>query len=471
MARNQIYISLLVFLFVLTLDGYFLEAHTGHPRNPSTPSEKTLPLIAMAPDGVAWVGWFDHRSGSYALHLQQLDKDDTPLFSEGGLVVSSHSQDEGLFGWDLIADSKNHAVLAFSDLRSGEKLTAHAYRVSPTGKKTWGKDGRLLSAEGRAALAPKVVETSDGDFVFVWNEHGALIDGRVRMQRLSAEGRTRFKSGGVVVAAQGGESPGMVDLVASGSSVILSWIRDLSYMHNKRHLWADRFSSSGKSVWGRPTIVYDAFSLPMGYAPRVLSTKSGGIAIVWHCSERLLYQSFVQQLDAWGRKLFNPAGQDLSSDSTHHHMSPVFTLDSFDRMLVAWSLQNEPQSQQGVWLQKIDSLGNKMLSGRGIDLVSSAKDSHSPPEIATQARHSVVLFVQTKGGYDHLWTLGINQEGEILWMRRLSNKTHGSVGRYQIAMDREGRSLVVWEDDRLGDRGLAFRRVEMDGTLGPIHSL
>ncbi|HTF88111.1 MAG TPA: hypothetical protein VK843_06845, partial [Planctomycetota bacterium] len=60
------------------------------------PGDQAVPKMAAGGDGSTWLGWFDSRSGSYAVYVQRLDPQGVETFAHGGLLVSNQPQSTSL---------------------------------------------------------------------------------------------------------------------------------------------------------------------------------------------------------------------------------------------------------------------------------------------------------------------------------------------------------------------------------------
>src|SRR4030095_7832638 len=143
--------------------------------------EQALPKVAILSDGGCYVGWFDNRSGAYAVSRQRLDAAGVEQWPHGGILVSANPQSTSLVDWDLICDSQDHCVLTFTDTRAGGDLDVYAYRIAPNGAFVWGNNGMTLSNNGDYEPSPRVCETSGGLFAFAWTNTGTLT---IQYQRL-----------------------------------------------------------------------------------------------------------------------------------------------------------------------------------------------------------------------------------------------------------------------------------------------
>jgi hypothetical protein len=116
---------------------------------------ETIPLVASTSDGGAYVAWFDPTDGSYAVRLQRLNAIGAEQWPHNGILISDHPQNSALFGWDMIADSQDEAVIVFSDQRAGGR--SRHLRVSDLadGQFLWGPDGVTLSNNPTSSPRPR----------------------------------------------------------------------------------------------------------------------------------------------------------------------------------------------------------------------------------------------------------------------------------------------------------------------------
>ena len=186
--------------------------------------EQVLTKIAACPDGGCYISWFDHRGSSYAVYLQKLNSLGVKQFASDGLLISNHPQNSSLVDYDLICDENNNAVIAFTDIRNSGEINPFAYKVSPTGTMLWGSNGVTLSDSVNSFQPnPKIVETSDGNFVFAWRIGSGPI--KIAMQKLNSAGVKQWGSGHPLYFSSGtGENYDWPsEVVSDNGSVILYW--------------------------------------------------------------------------------------------------------------------------------------------------------------------------------------------------------------------------------------------------------
>ncbi len=437
------------------------------------PGDQVLPKAAATSDGGSWVGFFDNASGSYRVYVQRYDSKGNALLAPGGLLVSQQPQSSSLVDWDLIADSADDAVLVFTDTRNGGDLDVYAYRIASDGTFLWGGNGVTLSANPDFESDPRVVEASNGDFVFVWNFLGS--PSTLRMQRLDPAGNPLLTLGGADIVSEPGHSPGFAEMVpAAAGSVIVSWVRDINFFTNVKHLRADRFDAAGTPIWSAPVEVFDAYNLPIAYSPELRSDGAGGVLLVWHASDpaTFLFDSFVQHLDGAGNELLPHNGVSLSTTPGMNHLDPDASFVSSTGDIIAfWNEKDGSQNLSGLYAQKIDAQGNRAWGAGGLMILPVNGDTKFPPRTLPLGDGAEAFLTWTPGGtygQDQLLSVRVDGAGNLLWggPRDLCTRPSSKSVRLGVAQEPDGEAVVYWEDSRNGTPDLYGQDIHPDGGLG-----
>jgi hypothetical protein len=318
--------------------------------------------------------------------------------------------------------------------------------------------------------APRVVEASDGDFVFVWQRDPSTGSGDIRMQRLSPAGAPRLAAGGVPIVSALNEDPGFAIMVpADNGTVIVGWLRNIRTFSSPRHLRARKFSPAGTPAWASFVTVYDQFSLPIGYFPEMLPDGAGGAVLCWHRSDGSFYNGFVQHLDATGLELLPHEGVPVSMTGGMHHISPSSAYDpSTGSTYVFWNERNSLQSQWGIYAQKITSAGARAWGDGGLQVMPVDTVFKALPHAASDGGDALAVLPYQPSGTDVLIAWRLNAAGASVWGPApvvLSNAASGKA-RYPVDVDRYGTLKTVWEDDRGGSADVYAQDVLRGGALG-----
>ena len=151
----------------------------------------------------------------------------------------------------MTADSANHAILAFQDIRNGGNNNVVAYRIAPDGSFAWGADGIALSNSTAFDVSPKITVTSAGNAVFAWQADDVII-----MQKVSPSGTLLWGSTGISISSTGATLSWPQLLPVGTDEVILKYFHDTGPPNSPTRLvYAQRYDASGTAVWSSATAI------------------------------------------------------------------------------------------------------------------------------------------------------------------------------------------------------------------------
>lgn len=436
------------------------------------PGDQAVPEIAAVGDGRTWVGWFDNRSGSYALYVQLLDRDGVPQLPADGLLVSANPQSTALVGWDLEADPSGDAVLVFTDTRAGSDLDVYAYRITPAGSFAWGPNGVTLSANDDYEPSPNVARLDDGSFAFVWSRSPSSGGGSVRHQRLDAAGTPLHAPEGLAISGTASERPGFADVVpGGGATYVVQWLRDVASFSSPRHIRAQKFDGAGAPLWPAFAPVYDAGPVPIAYWPVVQPDGQGGAVFAWHRSSVNTFDCLVQRLDANGLEVFPHNGVEVVVAAGLQEFSPSLAwLEGSQEMIVACNQRNGAQSQWATRAQRISSGGLRLWGDAGVELAPLDGVTESFERCVPFGDGAIVAWFESTGfGQTRVLARRLDGAGADVWgpapvavSSLLSAKDD-----LEVAIDGAGSARFAWHDERSDQGDVYAQDVNEDGLLGP----
>jgi hypothetical protein len=440
--------------------------------------EQVLPKVAVTPDGLTWVGWFDHASGNYDVRVQLLDQAGVPLLPVGGQLVSAHpslSLLSGQMDWDLLADAEGNCVLVFSDARAGSDLDVYAYRIDGAGSLLWGPDGVTLSSNDDFEPAVRVAQLVDGRFVFVWSRRPSSGTGELRMQVLDAAGAKQLGPDGTAQTGATNETPGFCDVVpALGGGWIVSWVRDIGSSAILRHVRARRYMADGVPLWPAPVSVFDRGSVPVAYEPQIVSNGANGALIAWHHPTEGVFDVRVQSLDAFGNELYPHNGVVASLEALREELFPALAFDAATgECNVYYVVRDQGPSRWGLSAQRLSPGGARLWGDSGKALLPFDGVLKGPPScVPFGGGAEVLLFDQPDVPQlcTRVLALRVDAAGQLVWgsspamlCSTLSRKVGLAVG-----VDGAGSAVAVWEDERNDSGDVFAQNVHADGGLGLV---
>jgi hypothetical protein len=429
----------------------------------ATTGEQTLTKVATTSDGGAWLGWFDQRSGSYAVYVQRLDAAGNELLTPGGMLVSGNPQSTSLVDWDLICDSLDFCVLTFTDTRAGGDLDVYAYRIATNGAMLWGANGVTVSNNPDFEPNPRVCETSNGDFAVVWSKGATL-----QLQRLDPAGTPQFAGDGLTIPGDAGASPGFVRVCAADSgAVILSWVRTISFSGNK-HVHAQKYDTAGTPLWngGTRLAVFDQASVPIAHEPRLLADGAGGAICAWHFAAGSLFSVRVQHVLANGSEAFVHNGVDVSTSTNSKFDPAIVWQPSLSAVLVSWNERNLGQTMWGIFAQRIDAGGTLAWGTTGVTLRAIDTVEKFAPVAAPFGTFGITTGVlETTGIQQRQVTLfGLDDTGTALFAPHLASSVASDKLRLALATTPSGTSVLAWTDKRTDGGDVFAHAVDAAGS-------
>lgn len=415
--------------------------------------------------GFTYVGFYNNASGNYDVALQLLTPEGIPVFAEGGMIVSAQAQNTWVMDWALAVDDMGNALVSFADIRDGNS-NIHIYKISPSGEFLWGADGISLTANSNYKGPPAVTVAGDGDVVVAWYESAASE--AIFMQRLSGEGELRFADGGIITTQPDDSFPAGNVLVPTGAAdVILGYVPSYSFMGN-RQIKAQRFDAMGASVWADYLWVMDDASIPMGRYFSMAADGFGGVLFNWDVTVGNSFGARVQRVTADGMELMPHNGAFANASGATGQIGGSAVIDPATEITtLVYTQMNPDQNLKGLFVQRFDAAGNRLLGSGGNEL--HPQDSISETRVQLVLTSMGVMgayFVADYNQYasDQVKAFLLDDAGEFAFdVFAASNPS--SKDDPVVALS-TNQIITYWVDERNGTYDMYGQNINFDGTLG-----
>lgn len=435
-----------------------------------------LPKISATADGGCYISWFDTRGGSYAVYLQRLNAQGIKQFAGDGLLISSNPQSTSLVDWDMITDAGNNAVLVFTDTRNGSSINPFAYRISSSGNFLWGANGVTLSNDfGVFQANPKVVETSDNNFVITWT-YGSTPN-KVAMQKLNSAGSKQWGTDPVYLAGGGSENFTYPSLASSDNgSVIALWsgysgtfINPLNYK-----LYSQKFSSAGTRVWNATQdTVYSLGRVTGFFVPKVFSDKNNGAIYVWQDDRNSvnLQSSYVQRFNSDGVNLFPVNGSEASTESGFNKFDAWASyMQATDETYLVWKQANSLQSSFAIYGQRFSANGTRLWTDNAKQFVPFGNDTYINQICFTHDTSMIAGYNEAIFGSadNYQFAFKSDRNGILQWGGTVKDIGNILSGKSKIigTINSSGMAMFAWADNRNDGNGVYAQNINLDGSLG-----
>ena len=316
------------------------------------------------------------ESGMLQLGIGELDNDSLQSRAEELAVWKTAFGDEAdilLYGCDVASGSAGaHFVDALSKL-TGADVAASTDKTGSKADSDWELEQQTGNIETGMLLGP--VQT-------VWQ--GALS---INPSTDQNAGNTSNPN-----AQDTTPSARQVAMHSDGSFVMV-WSSN-SQDGSGSGIYARHFDSNGNPQTGE--ILVNTTTSDDQMAPAIAMDANGNYVIVWQSSKQESgggnsWGIFAQRFDSSGNKLESEiqVNATVSNDQT----SPSIAMDAAGNFIVVWESNNQDGDGLGIYAQRFDSLGNKILTaGENEFLVNSTTGlNQSQPAVAMNASGAFVI--------------------------------------------------------------------------------
>lgn len=435
--------------------------------------DQVLTKVALTSDGGCYVSWFDNRGSGYTMRLQKFNAFGVKQFAADGLLVSSNPQSSSLVDYDLIADDSNNAIVTFTDTRNGAQITPFAYKISSTGTFLWGANGVDLSADNSVYQAnPRVVQTSDGNYVFIWVF--ASTPRKAHMQKLSRAGVKMWAANNIAISLQGSENVDWPKHVASDNGSIITMYSGYtgSFINPQNYrIYTQKFSTTGTTVWNpTPDTVYALGRVSGFYNPPIASDYNNGAVYTWIDDRNATNGSpYVQRFNSAGARQFPVNGAwVVGADAFLRNQPFSVFMPATGETYCFWRDNNFNQSQSGIYGQKFSVSGTRNWGNEGKIFLPMTSIVPTYIWIGAKDTNIVCVYTQQTGGATYeTKALRTGPSGVIHWNVNVattaSSKTQTST---QIFRTTTGMVYTGWGDDRNGSSDIYVQNISINGALG-----
>jgi hypothetical protein len=380
----------------------------------------------------------------------------------------------------VVSDGCGGVIMAWEDRRSGD-FDIYAQRLDVNGQPLWQPDGvpvctafghqRLYhSSTGTTGFTPLVAD-GDGGVWIVWQDERAFASNQrdIYLQRLDADGRPRFQTDGLPVAAR----PGMEDqptLCLDGAGGVFVVWQDRTVDPVFSDLHGQRVGPDGELLWN------GGVPLPLvvvGWdqkGPSVSPDGTGGFFLAWVDARDDVGDIYAQRFAADGQPLWQ-AGHVPVAVASDGQDAVVAAHADDGALLLAWV--DRRGGGPDIYAQKLAPGDGSALWTANGRAVCTATDSQFRPALAGDGEGgAIIAWFDYRNASGPPWNLDIYAQritaaGAAAWTHD-GVQVCGAPGPQRdvaIAADGQGGAFLVWEDDRLltGREDIYAQRIDRNG--------
>jgi hypothetical protein len=341
-----------------------------------------------------------------------------------------------------------------------------------------------VCSEGGDQLDRVVTSDGDGGAFIAWTDKSDRTNTQVFIQHLNSQGRPTWNPpGGVMVSSSAGYQ---IAITRDNNGGVFIAYAMTALNHIGYHYLVKRIDERGNRYWAEPCAdQYDhpdgGICLPghNGRGVRLVPSDAD-VIVVWNaegqypaCFPRVTETPSVmrtQKFDRSGNRLWPsrlwPSDVCIRTSDTRNHQNFVVTSDGDNGFIAFYYAEPTMHSHDGPWFaQRITSSGEAPWGPSGAVLPEAARLSSAAPD---ESGGGAIAW-----GYEDVFAQRMGALGDRPWGENgipVSTAT-GNQQNPKMINDGIGGFIVVWEDERNGNKDIYAQRINLDGTLGGIPQL
>ncbi len=335
------------------------------------------PAVVATPDGGYWIFWSDSRNGNFDIYGQRLDRNGLPRgtnFRVNDDYASAHQRCSSIG-----MERKGNIVIAWEDERG---LSCDIY---PTGLDSSGNELasnlRLNEDAGGAAQYYPSVAGGNHKFIVAWFDNRA--DGDIYAQFLDFSGQKL--GGNFRVNSDAGNNFQWYPYCAMDSfnRAVVVW---MDYRERQYRIYARRYDEAGNPV-GEEFPVADTAA--EGAYASVVMNSNGYWVVSWMDNRDGDYNIYCQLFRNDGSRI----GRNIRVNTdagTVYQGYPSCAIAEDRTIAITW--EDTRNGNYDVYLQWLDSLGNRLGDNERVNDNSGGSDCYSPSCAFDPSGRLVVLF-------------------------------------------------------------------------------
>lgn len=159
---------------------------------------------------------------------------------------------------------------------------------------------------------------------------------------------------------------------------------------------------------------------------------------------------YLQHIDSNGNKLWTSDGLGVCLDPADQ-ASPTLIPDGTGGLIVAW--EDSRNGNIDIFAQKVDSSGNIKWTTNGISVVLKANYQKNLKLVSDGAGGAIITWQDSVNGLADIYAQRINSSGNVLWTTGgvVICNAAGNQSNPKIQADLSGGAIMAWQDKRNGN--------------------
>ncbi len=225
-------------------------------------------------------------------------------------------------------------------------------------------------------------------------------------------------------------------------------------------LRAQRINSEGMVFWGDRGVDVSEQS-GMGEVASVIPDINGGAIISWRN-----FYVWIQRLDSLGNRMWGEDGIRINNIGDTVGSAPAIVSDGAGGAIIVWSDYRSGSMTHDIYAQRVNSNGDELWTDGGLP-INNNEGAQTQPSIVFDGNNSFISW------FNNTWDIGvqkIDHDGNLLWnVNGVYISPIEPRPKYRaMAADNHGGVIAAWEDFRntsSTESDIYAQRIRSDGEI------
>jgi hypothetical protein len=363
----------------------------------------------------------------------------------------------------LTTDAQGGAILTWKDERAGHG-DIYAQRLNTTGEEQWTANGVVISDTVTEKSLPQIIPDGSGGAFLAWDDY--ITYGDVYAQRINSSGVSQWTEDGVAVcdAAERQDVRSIISDDAGG--IIIAWDDNRTPPGNNTDVYAQRLNSSGAAQWTANGVQVTNLS-GLEYHSRAVTDGAGGVIIAWDDNRAGNTDIYAQRLgSAAGTPQWTANGEVVCNEATAGQTTPLILSDGAGGAFIIWI--DSRNGDKDIYAQHLNSSGAAQWTENGVVVCDATGDQSSDYEqdiISDGSGGMIVVWIDERSGNKDIYAQRLNSSGVAQWTEDgvVVSSATGDQDTPVMYPDGSGGAFITWADSRSGTLDIYAQHIDSNG--------
>ena len=459
-----IFLTIILYLIFLPLNKTSAQWANNPAENTQIATDLADPInISTAVDrnGGAFIFWQDNVTGlQNEVNFMHIESNGDISFRSDGKRISETTGDQD--NPTAVTAGRDAAVVAWKDYSGSKTGNLLVQKVNSAGNNLWSSKGIKVNRQEKEISDYSLCAGPRNEIFITYlsKEPGSVFNNRVKLQKISADGRLLQDSTGLTVSSTPGNKLTPTVLADDSGGVFVFWIESAG---SRGIIVSQHYDKTGKVLWGKKPLSVTDNTLNVISFSVIKAEDDVYIAYQVLKKNKAVYH---QLINSRGKLLWGKNGKVCSSGEGTQSMPQMTT--SGNSLILSWA--NEINNDRDIYIQKYNRNGKPQWTAGGLPVIRINGDQFGQRLIPDDHNGAIIAWLdrRTASAAGNIYSQRVSAEGRIMW-----DSTGIAIGSYfntpksylNLLPDGNSGAIAVFKEKRNSRNGIYVQKIFSTGTF------